>query len=238
MRKLFLIACGFLYISIVITQAYGNDWYGDIVRIQQKAQIRADKNQHLWDNTVKLTKCGKKLEKIPSQSGALSIESLKLGSEGRIDCWVGRIEHVLSPTNCIISYAQKRFFVLNDYNTVDLVDDMSVALIDNIKVMGTQTIKLIDGASKKVFVLEFIPLKMEIKNNKEKEKEEERLWIDNTGDFQVSAKFVDLNGQNVILERDGNKINIPLSRLSSKDQDYVRNEKQKRKTHLEDMSSQ
>ncbi|MFA7172643.1 MAG: SHD1 domain-containing protein [Kiritimatiellia bacterium] len=50
---------------------------------------------------------------------------------------------------------------------------------------------------------------------------EERLWTDITGGFQINAKFVDLKDQNVTLEKDGEKINLPLSRLSSKDQNYV-----------------
>lgn len=229
MKNLLLIACGFLCISCIFTRAYGNDWYSDIVRTQQKAQIREGQNQYLWDKTVKLSNSGKKLEKIPSQIGALNVESLKLGSEGRIDCWVGRIEHVLSPTNCIISYARKRFFVLNGYCTENLVDDMNVALIDRIKVVGTQSIKLADGSSKKVFVLNFATIATDKKDMKETITTEDRLWTDNSGDFQINARFIKLIGEDVILEKDDNQVKIPLSTLSIKDQKFVRSEVQKKK---------
>lgn len=62
------------------------------------------------------------------------------------------------------------------------------------------------------------------------ENEEDRLWSDNSGDFQIRAKLVDLRDNDVYLERDNNQIGIPLSRLSTNDQVYVRNEMRKRKS--------
>ena len=46
-----------------------------------------------------------------------------------------------------------------------------------------------------------------------------RTWTDNTGKFKITAKFVEMAGDKVILEReDGLRVSVPLSRLSPADQ--------------------
>ncbi len=50
-----------------------------------------------------------------------------------------------------------------------------------------------------------------------------REFQDNTGKFRVDAKFLEVNGDDVVLEkRDGSSIRVPLDRLSEADQKYIR----------------
>ena len=50
-----------------------------------------------------------------------------------------------------------------------------------------------------------------------------RTWTDSTGKHRVVAKFIELEGTNVVLSRrDGKKVQVPLSRLSQTDQDAAR----------------
>lgn len=52
---------------------------------------------------------------------------------------------------------------------------------------------------------------------------EVRTWTDVSGKFEIEAEFVQLNGENVVLEQeDGKKLTIPLDRLSEKDREHVR----------------
>jgi SLA1 homology domain 1, SHD1 len=50
-----------------------------------------------------------------------------------------------------------------------------------------------------------------------------RTYQDSSGKFSVDAKFLEMSGDNVVLQkRDGSTIRVPLKRLSEKDQDYLR----------------
>ena len=50
-----------------------------------------------------------------------------------------------------------------------------------------------------------------------------RQWSDATGAFQVQAKFIKLDGDKVVLERnDGKMLNVPLSKLSESDQTFLK----------------
>ncbi len=54
-----------------------------------------------------------------------------------------------------------------------------------------------------------------------------RTWTDSTGKFSLTAKLVSLDGDQVILEREtGDKMTIPLAKLSKADQDYVATQKE------------
>ncbi|MHB8897950.1 MAG: SHD1 domain-containing protein [Thermoguttaceae bacterium] len=55
---------------------------------------------------------------------------------------------------------------------------------------------------------------------------EMRTWTDATGRFSLTAKFGSLDGDQVILEREnGEKMAIPLAKLSAADQQYVASQK-------------
>ena len=52
--------------------------------------------------------------------------------------------------------------------------------------------------------------------------QDSRTWKDATGKFEVTAKFVKVEGDNVVLEKaDGSKLKVPLNKLSPIDQGYV-----------------
>jgi len=53
----------------------------------------------------------------------------------------------------------------------------------------------------------------------------ERMWTDATGEFQVSAELVDVDGNRVVLRRpDGQQIDVPLERLSAADRAFIRSQ--------------
>jgi len=52
--------------------------------------------------------------------------------------------------------------------------------------------------------------------------DETRVWTDTTGKFKVTAKFIEMKGTKVILEKeDGSKLTIPIAKLSEKDQAFL-----------------
>jgi hypothetical protein len=52
-----------------------------------------------------------------------------------------------------------------------------------------------------------------------------RTWRDTTGNFSLKAQFVELKGSDVrLLKEDGVTISVPLTRLSSPDQEFVRSQ--------------
>ncbi len=52
-----------------------------------------------------------------------------------------------------------------------------------------------------------------------------REFVDSTGKFKTQARFVRLDGDNVVLEKaDGTTISVRLEKLSSDDQDYIRDQ--------------
>ncbi len=56
---------------------------------------------------------------------------------------------------------------------------------------------------------------------------ESRTWSDASGQFTLTAKFVSLDGDQVVLDREnGEKMTIPLAKLSKADQDYVATQKE------------
>ena len=54
-------------------------------------------------------------------------------------------------------------------------------------------------------------------------KPELRTWKDSTGQFSIQATFVRVNGDQVVLQGiDKKKISLPLAKLSTADQQYVK----------------
>ena len=50
-----------------------------------------------------------------------------------------------------------------------------------------------------------------------------RTWKDSTGQFSIQATFVRVNGDQVVLQGiDKKKISLPLAKLSTADQQYVK----------------
>lgn len=50
-----------------------------------------------------------------------------------------------------------------------------------------------------------------------------RTWTDKSGKFQVEAEFIKIAGENVLLKKkDGTTIEVPLQKLTSKDQVIAR----------------
>lgn len=61
---------------------------------------------------------------------------------------------------------------------------------------------------------------------------ERRQWSDSTGRFQVQAALIEVKDGRAVLEReDGQRISVPLTRLSNEDQQYVRAELARRRAN-------
>ena len=55
------------------------------------------------------------------------------------------------------------------------------------------------------------------------ESQSPRLWIDNTGTFQIVARLMEVHSQEVILLKENGRLaGVPWRRLGVKDQDFVR----------------
>ena len=52
---------------------------------------------------------------------------------------------------------------------------------------------------------------------------EYRTFVDSTGKHEIEAQFIELdNGKVKLLKRDGSTTEVPLDRLSDKDQEFVK----------------
>ncbi len=59
-----------------------------------------------------------------------------------------------------------------------------------------------------------------------------RLWSDATGQFQIQASLVEVKDGKAVLQREGgNRVSVPLPRLSKEDQQYVREELARRRAN-------
>ncbi len=52
---------------------------------------------------------------------------------------------------------------------------------------------------------------------------ETRTWKDESGKFSIEASFYSVTGENVkLLTSDGNRIEVPIGKLSEEDKEYIR----------------
>lgn len=229
-----LITITFLVIGTINCLAqYGTaGGYNELVRAQRLSKYEAESRK----NDIKLSLSGSQATN-PDRSASLDLDTLKIGDTGNLSYYRFTVRRVLDPTNCVIFFGSgigRRSYVLTDYPTEKLVDDMYVFLSDDVKVCGG---RMVD--THKYLVLKFAPLqaKKEVDNaqidptNEDQvtEDSETRLWTDNTGTYQISAKFIDVKDKSVVLECDQKQVDIPLLNLSSNDQAYVRGVIEKRK---------
>jgi hypothetical protein len=232
------IAASFLLIvtNDCLAQQFGTaGGYNELVRAQRRGQ---QEEQSRKDDT-KLSLSGSQYTN-PRQSDSLDLDTLKIGDTGCLSYWRFTVLRILDATNCVISIGsgdRRRTFVLSQYPTEQIVDDMRVFLADDIVVSGAQMV-----GARKYMTLQFVPpqkkrnpqdpdLNKDITPITDASSDEHstHTWTDETGQFQISAKLIDVKENTVLLERDQKQIDIPLSRLSSNDQAYVRGEMQRRK---------
>jgi len=233
------IAASFLLIGTndCLAQQFGTaGGYNELIRAQRRGQQEAQSRK----NDTKLSLSGSQYTN-PDQSASLDLDTLKIGDTGCLSYWRFTVQCVLDETNCVITIGRgerRRTFVLSNYPTEKIVDDMRVFLADDIVVSGARMV-----GTRKYLTLQFVPPQTKRNSqgtdlNKAKlpttdaandVPSDTHLWTDDTGEFKIEARLIDVKDKTVLLERDQTQIDIPLSRLSSNDQAYVRIELQRRK---------
>ena len=115
-------------------------------------------------------------------------------------------------------------------------DGVQFVLQYPVVIQGTYSYTAVSGARKTVLVLERNDSKLnEIAEAADKRWEDSRKaaedalfrkWTDSTGKFSVAARFIEFKNARVRLERkdDGKEIDIPMSRLSKEDQEWISDE--------------
>jgi hypothetical protein len=184
---------------------YGTDEaYNFMIDSQRRARESAER----WDNAVKLTLFEDKKIKDSDQSNGIDISNsnLSIGDTGKMSYLIFKIESILDSTNCVItigSAKEPRSFVLSEYPTDKLVDNMKVVLADEVEIAGVRQIE-----NRKLLVLKLLTqIKLPTKN---------RWWHSSDGrTINGSVKSIDLDSKTITLVRSDGKefLDFPLSRL-------------------------
>lgn len=131
--------------------------------------LRDDQIQ--WENATKLSLVGNTnisySEMLKSEPSCLNFKTMKIGDTGTLSYWIFTVSHVIDATNCIISIGRgglRRSFVLSNFPTDKIVDDVKVVLVDDVKVTGTKT-----AGSRKYLMLEFKPIQIQLEEQRQKE---------------------------------------------------------------------
>ncbi|MFA7172710.1 MAG: hypothetical protein WC340_04740 [Kiritimatiellia bacterium] len=166
MKKFYIIASSILCMLNVFAQAFGTQsGYNAMIDIQRSGWASNEK----WNNAVKLSLFEEKeiSHSEQSQSDCIDISdsNLKIGDSGKMSYWIFTVETVLNSTNCVLNIGPKSdrsTFILSEYPTEKLVDNMKVVLTDEIEFVGTQQV-----GDRKLLVLKLIKqLKVPTKNRK------------------------------------------------------------------------
>lgn len=120
-------------------------------------------------------------------------------------------------------------FLLRGIDVSKAQDDRDFELAYPVLIDETYQYSTITGANKTILVLDAEPNKVDAKVAAIKQAAEDALyrqWSDATGQFKVEAKFLDVKNSQAVLHRRDTQadIEIPLSRLSTDDQKWIRDE--------------
>lgn len=207
MKKIYIIASSILCILNVFAQAFGTQsGYNAMVDIQRSGWASNEK----WNNAVKLSLFEEKeiFHSEQSQSDCIDIcdSNLKIGDSGKMSYWIFTVETVLDSTNCVLNIgpeSDRNTFILSEYPTEKLVDNMKVVLADEIEFVGTQQV-----GDRKFLVLKLIKqLKVPTKN---------RQWHSADGRSIVgSIQSINHDNKTIELIRSDGRVfsDFPLSKL-------------------------
>jgi len=178
--------------------------YNSIVEASRNDSLAS----HAWRVATKLSLTGRTSIEHPKQSECINFynSNPSIGDSGKMSYWVFKIQTVLDSTNCVLSIGigdQNRSFILSDYPTEQLVDNMSVVLADEVQFIGTRRIH-----ARKLFVLKFITqLSVPTKDRK---------WHSAEGRVIVgSVTKIDRDSKTITLVRSDGQVfsDFPLSKL-------------------------
>jgi len=184
-------------------QRYGDKrGYNSIVAASRRDSLAS----HEWYVAAKLSLTGKTNIAQADSSECIDFynSTPSIGDSGKMSYWLFKVQSVLDSTNCVISNGIEGWsFVLSDYPTVQLVDNMSVVLADEVEFVGTRQIH-----SRKLFVLKFITqLNVPTKNRK---------WHSAEGRvIDGSVTKIDRDSKTITLVRSDGQVfsDFPLSKL-------------------------
>lgn len=197
---------------------------------EREHERRSIEAEQRWRESKKLTR----LEKIPDvrkrQSECLSPTALADGSIGYLEYWQYHILQVVGPTDLILAIKNPDIppLWLTNYPTEGLVDGDNVRLVGPVEVTGTKKYEALLGNQTTIRVIELVAperaAEIEAELKAKAEAHLYRVWTDSTGKHSIEAKFVEFKSNGVYLERRDNKevINLPVSRLSPEDRQWIR----------------
>lgn len=224
--------------TFVLTVAVWSSSYGQNPAIEMGSQAQfavearerqqaADREWH-WRNARKLTLSGA-IPKIPRTT--LPPANLHNGSTGYLELCPYIVKQITGPTDMLLAFSPKNPNIpsiwLTDYPTAGLADGDQVRLIGLVKIDGTKSYTTASGDKKTVRVVRLVKQKIsQPKKGPDGKVLWFRIWTDNTGKYTMVGNFYALKNNLVYLGRkdNGKTIKVPMSRLSKKDQEWIRDE--------------
>jgi len=168
-------------------------------------------------------------ERWPMKNGTLKKPpDFKIGDWGCTSASF-RVISKVSGTECLVlpEYKGSEVMLIRGLDMTKVTDGVEFVLQHPIVIQDTYIYTAVSGGQKTVLVLECDSRKFdEFIRDMEAQAEAAlfRTWTSSTGKFSVVAKFVEFKNGRVHLERkgDGKKIELPMSRLSKEDQEFIR----------------
>ena len=216
----------------------------EAARLLEEHRRRAADAAEDWRTSKKLTLMNKIPESPRGQGECLSPSDLQDDSFGYLEYWYTEVAQVIGASDVLLIVGNPRNppIWLEGCSTKGLADGDKVRLVGLVHVKGTKSYTTVAGAQKTVRVVRLVTA--DDVHRLEAEAEDERLaaeaaakaasfrtWTDATGDHRIVARFLDFKNGHVFLERkdDQKTIEVPSSRLSKEDQEWVRDELRTRK---------
>ena len=168
-------------------------------------------------------------------SACLPAKRLEDQSMGYLDWWPLTVLWIAGPRDALLQFkADAPDIWLTDYPTKGLVDGQEVRLIGHVVIDGTRVYVANGGRRITVRAVRLATL-MEVEEHHEttqadskksreaSKRPQYRTWTDKNGKYSVAAAFVGFKNGKVRLKRGEKSIDVPMSKLSKADQEWVQN---------------
>jgi uncharacterized cupin superfamily protein len=184
-----------------------------------------------WQQIKKLTLL-KQVPPAPRPQGeCLPATGLSEGAVGYLECWPTVVAQVVGPNEVLLALGDLSAptpLLLTACPTQGLAPGQKVRVVGPIEVVAMKSLPGIPG-NKPVPVVRLLTeeqlAEVKAKPAAGAAAAEARKWTDAAGKFSVVATFVEFKSGQVHLKReDGKVIQVPVARLSSGDQKWIRDE--------------
>jgi len=224
-----------LVISLSASTLYGQLSRQDAQSISNATQ-NAVRATYEWGKSKKLSLYDKDRPEPRPQRDCLSPRELDDNSIGYLDYWESKVLQIVSPTDSLLMLGNLSNppVMLTEYPTKGLVDGDKVRIVGLIEVTGTKPYSTGSQTTLRTIRLVTNERKAElVAHSAAKKKAEDvaaeaariRIWTDDTGSHKFEGTFLTFKNNKARLERkDGKIIEVPMSRLSKKDQQWIRDD--------------